>query len=40
MVSTILMSVLIGVLRMMAILPNMVWTQLPCYVFYFVMLAP
>ncbi|CAE7216805.1 unnamed protein product [Symbiodinium natans] len=39
MVSTILMSVLIGVLRMMAILPNMVWTQLPCYVFYFVMLA-
>ncbi|CAE7773602.1 unnamed protein product [Symbiodinium sp. CCMP2592] len=39
MVSTILVSVSIGVLRMMAILPNMVWTQLPCYVFYFLMLV-
>ncbi|OLP91883.1 hypothetical protein AK812_SmicGene26356 [Symbiodinium microadriaticum] len=39
MVSTILISVLIGVLRMMAILPNMVWTQLPCYVIYFSTLA-
>ncbi|CAE7773574.1 unnamed protein product [Symbiodinium sp. CCMP2592] len=39
MVSTILVSVLVGVLRMMAILPNLVWTQLPCYAFYCVMLV-
>ncbi|CAE7855833.1 unnamed protein product, partial [Symbiodinium sp. KB8] len=39
MMSTMLVSVLVGVLRMMAILPNTVWTQLPCYAFYFVMLV-
>ena len=40
MVASILISVLVGVLRMMAILPNLVWTQLPCYTFYYVVLVP
>eukprot|EP00439_Symbiodinium_sp_Y106_P070061 s19_g12.t1 len=39
MVASILISVLVGVLRMMAILPNLVWTQLPCYTFYYVVLV-
>ncbi|CAE7197899.1 unnamed protein product [Symbiodinium sp. CCMP2456] len=38
-IASILISFLVGVLRMMAVLPNLVWTELPCYAFFYVVLV-
>eukprot|EP00439_Symbiodinium_sp_Y106_P012851 s6805_g1.t2 len=39
MVASICLSVLVGVLRALAILPNKIWTQLACYVFFYLVLV-
>ncbi|CAE7773560.1 unnamed protein product [Symbiodinium sp. CCMP2592] len=38
-IASILISVLVGVLRMTAVLPNLVWTELPCYAFFYFVLV-
>ncbi|OLQ06541.1 hypothetical protein AK812_SmicGene10137 [Symbiodinium microadriaticum] len=38
-IASVLISVLVGTLRMMTVLPNLVWTELLCFAFFYVVLV-